>query len=96
MDERLNQALRTLRAIRQRYETESAAGSGCVRSYMAQVSLDMALAPDISRCELPARSSDRLAQHDATLLVTALEDLQAQRVAIEWLVDADLLCLCVV
>jgi hypothetical protein len=56
----------------------------------------VALAPDISRCEFPARSSDRLAEHDATLLVTALEDLQAQRVAIEWLLDADLLCLCVV
>jgi hypothetical protein len=56
----------------------------------------VALAPDISRCELPARSSERLAEHDATLLVTALEDLQAQRVAIESLLDADLLCLCVV
>ena len=63
MDERLNQALRTWRAIRQRHETGSAA---------------------------------RLAEHDETLLVTALEDLQAQRVAIEWLLDADLLCLCVV
>lgn len=52
--------------------------------------------PDIPRCELPARSSDRLSEHDATVLVAALEDLQAQRVAIEWLLDADLLCLCLV
>jgi len=33
MDTRLEQALRTSRAIRQRYETESNAGSGCRRSY---------------------------------------------------------------
>lgn len=52
--------------------------------------------PDISRCELPARSANPPAAHDATLLVTALEDLEAQRVAIEWLLDADLLCLCLV
>jgi hypothetical protein len=51
---------------------------------------------DISRCELPARSADPPAAHDATLLVTALEDLEAQRAAIEWLLDADLLCLCLV
>jgi len=57
-------------------------------------SLPETLEPDISRCELPARSWDRLAEHDATLLATALEDLQAQRVAIEWLLNADLLCLC--
>jgi hypothetical protein len=43
MDERLNQALRTLRAMRQRYETGSAAGSGCIRSYMVEVSLDYAI-----------------------------------------------------
>ena len=42
MDERLNQALRTLRAIRERYETGSAAGSGCIRSCKVQVSLDYA------------------------------------------------------
>lgn len=52
--------------------------------------------PDISGCELPARSSNRRSEHDATLLVAALEDLHAQRVAIEWLVNADLLCLCLV
>ena len=42
MDERLNQALRTLRAIRLRYETGCAADSGCIRSHMMQVSLDHA------------------------------------------------------
>jgi acyl-CoA synthetase (AMP-forming)/AMP-acid ligase II len=42
MDERLNQALRTLRAIRQQYETGSDAGSGCIRSYTVQVGLGYA------------------------------------------------------
>jgi hypothetical protein len=39
MDTRLEQALRTLRAIRQRYETESDAGSGRRRSYTVQIAL---------------------------------------------------------
>jgi hypothetical protein len=34
------------------------------------------------------------AAHDPTLLLAALEEIQAQRAAIEWLVEADLLCLC--
>ena len=55
-----------------------------------------AIEPDISRRELPARRSDPHAEHDATLLVAALEQLEAQRAAIEWLVDADLLRLCLV
>jgi len=42
MDDRLNQALRTLRAIRQRYETGRDAGSGCMRSYTVQVGLGYA------------------------------------------------------
>jgi hypothetical protein len=51
---------------------------------------------DNSRCKLPARSWNPPAVHDATLLVAALEDLEAKRIAIEWLLDADLLCLCLV
>src|SRR5262249_54408870 len=42
MDDRLKQALRTLRAIRQRYETGRDAGSGCMRSYTVQVGLGYA------------------------------------------------------
>jgi len=42
MDDRLNQALRTLRAIRQRYETGRDAGSGYMRSYTVQVGLGYA------------------------------------------------------
>ena len=52
--------------------------------------------PDNSRCHLPACTSEPPAAHDATLLVAALEDLEAQRVALEWLLEADLLCLCLV
>jgi hypothetical protein len=50
----------------------------------------------ISRQELAARSSDPLAEHDSTLLLTALEHLEAQRAAIEWLRDADLMSLLLV
>ena len=39
MDNRLEQALRMLRAIRQRYEAESGTGSGRRRSYTVQVAL---------------------------------------------------------
>jgi len=39
MDNRLEQALRMLRAIRRRYETESEAGSGRRRSHTVQVAL---------------------------------------------------------
>ena len=52
--------------------------------------------PDNSRCHLPACTAEPPAAHDATLLVAALEDLEAQRVALEWLLEADLLCVCLV
>ena len=42
MDKRITQAIRTLRAIRQRYETESDAYSGRRRSYSVQVALGYA------------------------------------------------------
>ena len=51
---------------------------------------------EISRCTLPAMSSDATAKADASLLVAALEDIEARRAAIEWLLDANLLCLCLV
>ena len=59
-------------------------------------SLTEAIEPDISRRELAARRARPSPAHDATLLVMALEDLEAQRAAIEWLLDADLLCVCLV
>jgi len=42
MDNRLDQAVRTLRAIRQRYETESDVGSGRRRSHTVHVALGYA------------------------------------------------------
>lgn len=38
--------------------------------------------------------ADPTAAHDPTLLVAALEEIEARRAAIEWLLDAELLCLC--
>ena len=61
MDKRLEQALRTLRAIQQRYETGSAAGSGYVRSYTVQVALGYAdvlwIAAVIEALEKPTATS---------------------------------------
>ena len=34
--------------------------------------------------------------HDPALLVAALDEIEARRAAIEWLLNADLLCLCTV
>jgi len=42
MDDRLNQALRTLRAIQQQYETGSNVDSGYIRSYTVQMALGYA------------------------------------------------------
>jgi len=59
-------------------------------------SLPETIEPNISRSELPTGSALRPAAHDAMLVVAALEDLEAQRAAIAWLLDADLLRLCLV
>ena len=62
-DNRLEQAIRTLRAIRQRYETESDVSSGRRRSYIVQVALGYAdmrwLAAAIEALE-SVRASDRV------------------------------------
>lgn len=36
------------------------------------------------------------AEHDPTLLLAALEQIETQRAALEWLADSDLLRLCLV
>jgi hypothetical protein len=51
---------------------------------------------DIASDTLIATRSDHAAEHDANLLVAALEEIEARRAAIEWLVDANLLCRCLV
>lgn len=40
--------------------------------------------------------TDRASAHDPTLLVAALEEIEAQRAALAGLLDAELLCLCLV
>ena len=42
----------------------------------------------------PAISSATTAGYDPILLVAALEEINARQAAIEWLLDADLLCAC--
>ena len=51
-------------------------------------------ATDVSHCALPAASADLAHEDDTPLLVAALEEIEARRAAIEWLVDANLLRLC--
>ena len=51
---------------------------------------------DIASGTVIATRSGHAAEHDATLLVAALEDIEARQAAIEWLVDANLLCRCLV
>ena len=46
--------------------------------------------------ESPARSGELQPEHPATLIVAALEQLEVQRAAMQWLLDADLLRLCLV
>ena len=47
------------------------------------------------RCsEEPATKSDPRVDHDETLLVAALEVIESRRTALEWLLEADLLRLC--
>lgn len=44
----------------------------------------------------PEPPATQEAMHDAMLLVAALDDLEARRVALEWLLENDLLCACLV
>jgi hypothetical protein len=43
-----------------------------------------------------AMSSEPTVDHDATLLPAALEAVESRRAAIEWLLEADLLRVCLV
>jgi hypothetical protein len=42
------------------------------------------------------RPADPAAWHDATLLLAALDEIEVRRAALEWLVDSNLLCRCLV
>ena len=52
--------------------------------------------PDVRCSEEPAAKSDPRVDHDETLLVAALEVIESRRTALEWLLEADLLRLCLV
>lgn len=52
------------------------------------------MASELDRGAAPAMSSDATGGYDPVLLVAALEEIGARRAAIEWLVDANLLWLC--
>jgi hypothetical protein len=52
--------------------------------------------PDVPWSEEPATESDPRVDHDETLLVAALEVIESRRTALEWLLEADLLRLCLV
>jgi len=58
------------------------------------ISLPETMASDVNRYPSPAMTSDTSRGYDAILLVAALEEIDARRAAIEWLMEADLLCLC--
>jgi hypothetical protein len=47
-------------------------------------------------CAAPPGTPEPWAAHDATLLVAALDEIEARRAAIQWLLEADLLCVCLV
>lgn len=61
-----------------------------------QPALSKTIESSISRCESSTSASGPRAEHDASLLMAALEHLEAQRAAIEGMVDADLLSLLLV
>jgi len=76
--------------------TETTARPAAAQVLRQPPSLPEADATDIDPCELPFGGSPCAALHDATLLAAALEELEAQRQAIECLRDADLLRLILV
>ena len=48
-----------------------------------------------AQVDITARTGrDNTLPHDASLLVAALEDIEARRAAMEFLLEANLLCLC--
>lgn len=52
--------------------------------------------PDFTDYASLAMSANAAAAHDPTLLLAALGEIEARRAAIEWLLEADLLRLCLV
>jgi len=63
---------------------------------LPRTSLRETMGTDVTRSASLAMTSARTAAHDPTLLGAALEEIEARRVALEWLLAADLLRLCLV
>ncbi len=59
-------------------------------------SLPQTLEPEVSADVSVPMHVDPVPAHDATVLVAALEEIEARRAAIAWLLEADLLRLCLV
>jgi hypothetical protein len=59
-------------------------------------SMSQLIGADITCGEVTATSSDCTAENDETVLVAALQEIEARRAAIEWLLEGNLLCLCLV
>jgi hypothetical protein len=62
---------------------------------MPCVTLTLSLA-ETARYGSPAMIPTAPAAHDPTRLLAALDEIEARRAAIQWLVEADLLSLCLV
>jgi hypothetical protein len=58
--------------------------------------MPQAIGAESGRRDLTATSSDCTAENDVTVLLAALDEVEARRVAIEWLLEGNLLCLCLV
>lgn len=61
---------------------------------LAPASLPETLEDEVSADASVPMCADPAPAHDPTLLVAALEEIEARRAAIEWLSNADLLRLC--
>lgn len=75
--------------------TATVSDSGAPRA-PSPASLAETMEPDVSADASVPMGAGPAPAHDATLLVAALEEIAARRAAIEWLLNADLLCVCTV
>jgi hypothetical protein len=82
MDTRLEQAIRTLRGIRQRYETESGACSGRSRFYQVQVALGYA---DMNWITATIEALEKVPTYDYELFDSPNGGDAALAEAVEWL-----------
>jgi len=75
--------------------TETTSGRATTQVLKQLPSLPQTRERDHFRRHVPY-GSEPSAAHDAMLLVAALDELEARRLALEWLLENDLLCACLV